>query len=78
MNINFECKPICVGDNKYIKTKVKRYGNRIITNFRGKKVPEENTLYKCLSIIMPDSVIKTSKKYYPQTFSEECQYAQEK
>ena len=25
-----------------------------------------------------DSVIKANKKYYPQTFLEECKYAQEK
>ena len=33
---------------------------------------------KCLSIIMLDSVIKANKKYYPQTFLEECKYVQEK
>ena len=27
---------------------------------------------------MPDSVIKANKKYYPQTFLEECKYVQEK
>ena len=36
-------------------------------NFKGKKVPKENTLYKCLSLIMLDSVIRVNKKYYPQT-----------
>ena len=33
---------------------------------------------KCLSIIMIDSVIKSNKEYYPQTFLEECKYVQEK
>ena len=27
---------------------------------------------------MPDSVIKSNKKYYPQTILEECKYVQEK
>ena len=27
---------------------------------------------------MLDSVIKTNKKYYPQTFLEECKYVREK
>ena len=27
---------------------------------------------------MLDSVIETDEKYYPQTFSEECKYLQEK
>ena len=37
------------------------------TNFQGKKVPKENASYKCLSLIMLDSVIRVNKKYYPQT-----------
>ena len=39
----------------------------MITNFHNKKIPKEKTSCKCLSIIMLDSVIKTNKKYYPQT-----------
>ena len=31
----------------------------------------------CLSIIILDSVIKESKKYYPETLLEECKYPQE-
>ena len=43
-------------------------------NFQGKKVPKENASYKCLSQIMLYSVIRVSKKYYPQTLLEECKY----
>ena len=50
----------------------------MITNFHNKKIPKEKTQCKCLSIIMIDSVIKANKKYYPQTFLEECKYVQEK
>ena len=39
---------------------------------------KEKAPCKCLSIIMLDSVIKANKKYYPQTFSEEWKYMQEK
>ena len=46
------------------------------TNFQGKKIPKENPSYKCLLFIMPDSVIKVSKKYYPQILLEECKYEQ--
>ena len=31
-------------------------------------------LNKCLSLIMLDSVIKVSKRYYPQTLLQECKY----
>ena len=50
----------------------------MITNFQSKKIPKEKVPCKCLSIIMLDSVIKTKKKYYPQTLLEECKYQQEK
>ena len=56
------------GNDKYIETKIKMYEDRVNTNFQGKKVPKENASYKCLSLIMSDSVIRVNKKYYPQTF----------
>ena len=41
-------------------------------------MPKEKPPRMCLSIIMLDSVIEANKKYYPQTFLEECKYVQEK
>ena len=41
-------------------------------------MPKEKVPCKCLSIIMPDSVIESEEKYYPQMFLEECKYIQEK
>ena len=61
-----ESKPVYGDDGKYIKTKISI------------KMPKEKTPCKFLSIIKLDSVIKTNKKYYPQTFLEECKYVQEK
>ena len=60
--------------DKYIKAKIKTYGDRVNTNFQGKKVPKENASYECLSLIMLDSIIRVNKKYYPQTLLEECEY----
>ena len=48
------------------------------TNFHNEKIPKEKSPYKCLSIIILDSVIKANNKYCPQTFLEECKYVQEK
>ena len=50
------------------------YEDRVNTNFQGKKVSKENASYKCLSLIMLDSVIRVNKKYYQQTLLEKCQY----
>ena len=36
-------------------------------------MPKENVSYKCLSLIMLDSVIRANKKY-PQTLLQECKY----
>ena len=41
-------------------------------------MPKQKASCKCLSIIMLDSVIKPKKKYYPQTFLEECKYEQKR
>ena len=46
--------------------------------FKVKKMPKQIVPFKCLSIIMLDSVIKAKKKYYPQMLLEECKYEQKK
>ena len=76
MRIDFESKPVSGDDNKYIKIKI--YADSIVTNFHNKKMPKEKPSYKCLLIIILDSIIKANKKYYPQTSLEECKYVQEK
>ena len=72
----FDSKPVW-GD-KYIATKIRSYEYRINTDFQceGKsgKIPKEGLLYEFLSLIILDSVIKTGKKYHPQTFLEGCKY----
>ena len=74
MNIEFDSEPVYGGNNKYIKTKIKMYEDRVNTNFHSKKAPKENVSYKCISLIVLDSVIIVNKKYYPRTLLEECKY----
>ena len=50
------------------------YENTVKTNFQSKEVSNEDASYKCLSVIVLESVIRVSKKYYPQTLLEECKY----
>ena len=54
--------------------KIKLYGDKVNTNFQGKKIPKENASFKCLSLIMLDSVIRVNKNCCPQTLLEECKY----
>ena len=75
LNIEFDSEPLYGDLDKYIKTKVKAHGDRVNTIFQGQKVPKENASYKCILLIMLDSVIRVNKKYYPETLLEECKYA---
>ena len=68
VDLKFSSEPVYGDNGKYIKTKIKTYRDNVNTSFQFKKVPKENSSYKCLSLIKPDSVIKASKRYYPQTF----------
>ena len=63
MIIKFDSEPVYGDDDKYIKAKINSYGDKVNTNFKGKKIPKESASYKCLSQIMLDSVIKVRKKY---------------
>ena len=74
LNIKFDSEPIFGDNDKYSNVKMKIYDGNVKTNFQGEKVPKENASYKCLSLIMLDSVVKVKKKYYPQTLLEECKY----
>ena len=42
MNIEFDSEPVYGDNDKYIKTKIKMYENKVNINFQGKEVPKEN------------------------------------
>ena len=52
MNIEFDSKPVYGDNDKYLKTKIKMYEDRVNSNFQGKKVSKKYVSYKCLSLIM--------------------------
>ena len=72
MSRELDSEPLYGDNDKYIETKKKSHGNKINTNFRGKKIPKEDASYECLSLIMLNSVVRVNKRYYPQTLLEEC------
>ena len=51
LNIEFDSETFYGDGDKYIKTKIKMYGDRLNTNFQGKEVPKEKASYKYLSLI---------------------------
>ena len=74
MNIEFDSKPVYADNDKYIKTKIKSHRDKTHTNFQGKKMPKKDASYKCLSLIMLDSVIRGNNEYYPRALLEKCKY----
>ena len=42
INIEFDSEPVYGDNDKYIKIKIKLYGDKVNTNFQGKNVPKEN------------------------------------
>ena len=56
LSIKFDSEAVYGDNDKYIKTKIKLYGGKINTNFKGKKIPKENA-----SLIISDSVIRANK-----------------
>ena len=63
MNIKFDSELVYGDSDKYLKTKIKLYGGKTSTNFQDKEIPKENASYKCLSLIILDSVIRANKKH---------------
>ena len=78
LKTKFDSEPVYGDNGKYIKTKIKIYGDSVNTNFQGNGISKEKAPCKCLSIIMLDSVVKAKKKHYPQTLLEECKYEPKK
>ena len=64
INIKFESEPVYRNNDKYIKTKIKSYRDKVNTDFQGKKVPKENVSYKCFSLIVFESVKSIILKYF--------------
>ena len=62
----------------YINTKIREFEGVIRTNFYKNKVlkaPNKIFLYKCLSLIKLESVIRSEEfLHYPQTTLKECKY----
>ena len=50
-----------VYDEKYIKTRVKTFEDKVITKFTDNEIPKENTHYLCIAEICLVSVIKLEK-----------------
>ena len=62
-----------VYDDRYIKTKIRTYGDKVYTNFRGLNVPEDDIERESFTVISIDSLLLYDEKYYlPSIFRQLC------
>ena len=47
--------------SRYIKTKIRTYGDKVYTNFRGLNVPEDNIECESFTVISIDSLLVSKK-----------------
>ena len=66
LNIKFHSIPVY--DEKYIKAKVREFNDVIKINFLGDEIPKENVHYAFIVCITIDSIMKMTKKNYPQVY----------
>ena len=71
---NNELNSLPVYDDRYIKTKIKTYGDKFYTNFRGLNVPEDDIECQFFTVISIDSLLVYNNKYYLQIYSDNCAY----
>ena len=70
---NIELDVLSVYDDRYIKTKIRIYGDKVYTNFRGLNVPEDDIECESFTVISIDSLLVYNKKYL-QVYLDNCAY----
>ena len=63
-----------VYDDRYTKNKIRTYGDKVYTNFRGLNVPARDTECQSFIVISIDSLLVFENKYYLQVYLDNCVY----
>ena len=61
---NIKLNALPVYNDRYIKTKIITFGDRVCTNFRDLKVPEDDRECESFTAISIDSLLVYDMKYY--------------
>ena len=67
-----ELNALAVHDDRNIKTKIRIYGSKVYTNFRGLDVPEDGVECKSFTVISNDSLLVYDSKYSLQVYFHNC------
>ena len=69
-----ELNALPVYDDRYIETKIRIYGDKAYTNFRGLNVAEEDIEWESFAAIFFYSFLVYDNKYYLQVYLDNCAY----
>ena len=65
---NTELNTLPVYDDTFIKTRIRTYGDKVYTNFRGLNVLEDDIKCESFTVISIDSLLVYQNKYYLQVY----------
>ena len=71
---NIKLNALPVYDDRYIKTKIRTYGDKVYTNVRGLSVLEDDIECEPFTVISIDSLLVYDNKYYLQVYLDNCAY----
>ena len=71
---NIELDALPVYDDRYIKTKIRTYSNKVYTDLRGLNVSEDDIECEYFSVISINYLLVYENKYYLQVYLENCAY----
>ena len=69
---SIEVNTLPVYDDRYKKTKIRTYDDKVYTNFRSLNVPEDDIECESFTIISIDSLLIYKNKYYLQVYLDNC------
>ena len=61
-------------DDRYIKTKLRTYGDKVYTKFRGLNIPKDDIECESFTVSSIDYLLVYDKNYYRQVFLENGAY----
>ena len=71
---NIELNALPVYDDRFIKTKIRTFGYKVYTNFRGLNISKDDRECESFTVISTDSLLVYESKYYLQVYLDNCAY----
>ena len=71
---NIELKALPAYDDRYIRNKIRTYGDKVYTNFRGLNVPQDGIECKSFTDMSIDSLLAYENRFYLQVYLDNCGY----